>query len=182
MIQSKRVTRKNLRNNEFKSKLLNVARVTKVTTGGRRMSVSCLVVIGDENGIFGFGLGNAMEVRDAEAKALKSSQNNLFSIPLKKYSVSSDSSGKRRTIHHAVDGKYCSTKVSLFLAKPGTGIIAGPVIKSVCECVGITDIVAKIHGSSNPHNVLKACMDALMKLKSPNYYVVLKGLNDVENE
>lgn len=180
MIEAKKITKKSLRNTEFRSRIINIARVTKVTTGGRRMSISVLVVIGDENGVFGYGLGNANETKDAEQKAFRVAQNNLFSVPLKKFV--GDAGGKRVTVGHEVNGKFGSSRVSILSAKPGTGVIAGPVVRSILESLGITDVVAKSRGSSNPHNVLKAAVDALMKLRSQKYYKYLQQVNDIENE
>ncbi len=179
MIKSKRVVKKNLHNTEFISRVINVARVSKTTSGGRRMSVSVLVVIGNEDGVFGFGLGNAAEVKAAEEKALRVAQNNLFAVPLKKII---DSGISRKTIYHSGMSKYCSSKLFLISAKPGTGIVAGPVVTAACECLGITDIVVKLHGSSNPHNIIKAFSGAVLSLKSPDYYKYLRGINVAQNE
>lgn len=179
MVKSKRVTKKNLRNTEFISRVINVSRVSKTTAGGRRMSVSVLVVIGNEDGVFGFGLGNASEVKIAEEKALKIAQNNLFAIPLKKIV---DSGMTRMGVYHSVNAKYCSSKLIIFVAKPGVGVIAGPVITAACECLGITDVVVKLHGSSCPHNIIKAFLKAVMSLRSPDYYKYLKGISSIENE
>lgn len=164
LLKSSRVTKKNLKNLEFKSFTISTNRVTKVTTGGRRMSVSVLVVIGDKNGCFGFGLGKALEVKNAENKALRSAQSNLYLVPIKKLNSGS------KTLFHYTSAKYNSSYVDIFSAKEGTGIISCPVSRAVFEAVGLTDVVSKLRGSNNPHNVLKATCVALMKMKSSKYY------------
>ncbi|QED23205.1 uS5 family small ribosomal subunit protein [Candidatus Deianiraea vastatrix] len=164
---SKRIARKNVRDSEFVYRVINVSRVSNTRSGGRRMSISVLVVIGNQNGVIGIGLGNDVEMKLAESKALKIAQNNLFSIPLKRQMTSS---GERVTVCHFVNGSWCSTNVDIFSAKGATSVIGGPVIRAMCECIGITDLVSKVHGSSNPHNVSKAFLSALMKIKTKSYY------------
>jgi len=139
---------------ELKDKLVAVNRVTKVTKGGRTFSFSAIVVVGNENGIVGHGLGKASEVSEAIAKGLDDAKKNLKKIPVLK-----------GTIPHKQMGKYAGAKILLKPASNGTGVIAGGAMRAVLESVGITDVLAKSQGSSNPHNVVKATMDALLNLR-----------------
>jgi len=175
MFSSKKIARKNVRDSEFVYRVIKISRVSNTRAGGRKMSVSVLVVIGNQKGIIGLGLGNDIEMKLAEAKALKMAQNNLYSIPIKKVMTPS---GERSTIHHLTEGSWCSTNVLLLSAKSGTSVVGGPVIRAFCECLGISDLVSKVHGSSNPHNVSKAILDALMKIKTKGYYTSLLGISN----
>lgn len=175
----KKISRKDVAkhgSSEFIRRVLSVSRVSTTTSGGRQMSVSVLVVIGNQNGIFGFGLGNAADMKAAENKALKRAQGNLYVVPYKKIVTSS---GERRTIHHHVSGSWSGSKISLFSAKAGTSVVGCTTVRYVFECLGITDIVTKIHRSSNPHNVLKAILDALSCIRTQKYYKLL--LNSVSS-
>ncbi len=137
--------------------LVYVNRVSKTVKGGRKMSFSALVVVGDKNGRVGFGKCNSNEVSDAKTKAFESAKKRMIKLSLK--------SG--RTIHHDVSAKYCSSKVFIRSAPSGTGVIAGGPMRSVFECAGIKDVVAKSIGSSNPHNMIGATFLALSSLLSP---------------
>ena len=154
-----------MNNNEFKDKLVSINRITKVVKGGRRFTFSALVVVGDQTGSIGVGYGKAKQVPDAIKKATETAKNNLFKIPLR----------DGRTLHHDVLGKDGAGKVLLRSAPLGTGIIAGGPIRAACEVVGIKDIVAKSLGSSNPINVLRACLKGLKSQKSPKLLAKIRG-------
>ena len=141
---------------ELKDKLISINRITKVVKGGRRFAFSALVVVGNFAGSIGVGHAKAKQVPDAIKKATQTAKNNLFKIPLR----------EGRTLHHDVLGKDGAGKVLLRAAPSGTGIIAGGAIRSACEVLGIKDGVAKSLGSSNPINVLRACVKGLKSQKS----------------
>ena len=155
-----------MNNIEFKDKLVSINRITKVVKGGRRFAFSALVVVGNQIGSIGVGHGKAKQVPDAIKKATETAKKNLFKIPLH----------EDRTLHHDVLGKDGAGKVLLRAAPSGTGIIAGGPIRAACEVVGIKDIVAKSLGSSNPINVLRACMKALKSQSSPKSIAEVRGL------
>jgi len=139
---------------ELKDRLVAIKRVTKVTKGGRTFSFSAIVVVGDENGIVGYGLGKANEVTAAIAKGVEDAKKNLVKVPILK-----------GTIPHEQTAKYCGSKVFLKPASHGTGVKAGGAMRAVLESVGITDVLAKSKGSSNPHNLVKATMSALLEMR-----------------
>ena len=151
--------------NELKEKLIYINRITKVVKGGRRFAFSALVVAGDQSGKFGVAHAKSKQVPDAIKKATDMAKKNLIHIPLK----------EGRTLHHDVIGKEGSGKVILRSAPKGTGIIAGGPVRAVCEVLGIKDIVAKSLGSSNPHNVVNACLKALSSQSSPKNISILRG-------
>jgi small subunit ribosomal protein S5 len=142
---------------ELVEKLVSVNKVSKTVKGGKNFSFSALVIVGDRNGRVSFSKGNAREVNDAKNKAFDSAKRSMVKIPLK----------EGRTIHHDVVGSFCSAKVILKSAQPGTGVIAGGPMRAVFECCGISDIVAKSLGSSNPYNMVAATFVALGLLVSP---------------
>ena len=146
-----------MENNELKEKLVFINRITKVVKGGRRFGFSALVVVGNQSGRLGVAHAKAKQVPDAIKKATELAKRKLIQIPLK----------DGRTLHHNVLGKLGSGKVLLKSAPKGTGIIAGGPIRALCEVAGIKDIVAKSLGSSNPHNVVRACMKALSNQLTP---------------
>ena len=150
---------------EFKDKLVSINRITKVVKGGRRFTFSALVVVGNYAGSVGVGYAKAKQVPDAIKKATQSAKNNLIHIPLK----------EGRTLHHDIVAKAGAGKVLLRSAPSGTGIIAGGPIRAACEVAGIKDIVAKSMGSSNPINVLRACIKGLMNQNSPKFLANLRG-------
>ena len=152
---------------ELKDKLVSVNRITKVVKGGRRFAFSALVVVGNYAGSIGVGHAKAKQVPDAIKKATQSAKNNLFKIPLK----------EGRTLHHDIYAKDGAGKVLLRAAPSGTGIIAGGAIRAVCEVVGIKDVVAKSLGSSNPINVLRACIKGLKNQQTPKSIAQLRGKN-----
>jgi small subunit ribosomal protein S5 len=139
---------------ELKDKLVAVNRVTKVTKGGRTFSFSAIVVVGDENGVVGHGLGKAKEVVLAITKGIDDAKKNLIKVPIAK-----------GTIPHTQKGKFGGAKVLLKPASDGTGVIAGGAMRAVLESVGISNVLAKSQGSSNPHNVVKATIDALSQMR-----------------
>jgi small subunit ribosomal protein S5 len=144
-------------NQEITEILISVNRVSKTVKGGRNMSFSALVVVGDKNGKVGFGKGNATEVTDAKNKAYEVAKKSMIKISLK----------EGRTIHHDIFARYCSAKVYLRSASAGTGVIAGGPMRAIFECAGINDVVAKSVGTSNPYNMVAATFSALKSLTSP---------------
>ena len=154
-----------MHNLEFKDKLVSINRITKVVKGGRRFAFSALVVVGDQAGSIGVGQGKAKQVPDAIKKATETAKKNLLKIPLR----------EGRTLHHDVLQKDGAGKVLLRSAPSGTGIIAGGPIRAACEVLGIRDIVAKSMGSSNPYNVLRACIKGLKSQSSPKSISILRG-------
>lgn len=141
---------------ELKDRLVAVNRVTKVTKGGRTFSFSAIVVVGSEEGVIGWGLGKASEVTAAIAKGTEAAKKNLIKVPVIK-----------GTIPHEQYAKFGGAKVYLQPASHGTGVKAGGAMRAVLESVGITDVLAKSKGSSNPHNLVKATIAALGELRSP---------------
>lgn len=164
---SRKVLNKKFYKIEFGEKVLTISRVVKVTKGGRIFSFSVLVVIGSKNGCFGIGHGKALEINDARKKAINSAKKDLYQIVLT----------KDGTIPHVVEAKYGATKVIIRPAKAGTGIIAGGAMRSILECLGVKDVVAKCIGSSNCYNLSYAVVKALLKLKSSKYYTIMKNGN-----
>ncbi|MCL2682575.1 MAG: 30S ribosomal protein S5 [Bacteroidales bacterium] len=150
---------------EFKDKLVAVNRVTKVTKGGRAFSFSAIVVVGNENGVVGYGLGKAKEVQAAVAKGVSDAKKNLIKVPILK-----------GTVPHEQVGKYSGAEVFLKPASHGTGVIAGGAMRAVLESVGVKDVLAKSKGSSNPHSVVKATMNALMQLRDAHTVAELRGI------
>ena len=150
---------------EFKDKLVSINRITKVVKGGRRFAFSALVVVGNFSGSIGVGYAKAKQVPDAIKKATQSAKNNLFRVPLK----------EGRTLHHDVLSKDGAGKVLLRAAPSGTGIIAGGPVRAACEVLGIKDVVAKSLGSSNPINVLRACIKAFKNQSSPKSIANTRG-------
>ena len=156
-----------MNNVDLKDKLVSINRITKVVKGGRSFAFSALVVVGNQTGSIGVGYGKSKQVPNAIKKATETAKNNLFKISLR----------EGRTLHHDVLGKDGAGKVLLRSAPSGTGIIAGGPIRSVCEVLGIKDIVAKSLGSSNPINVLRACMKGLKSQNSPKLIAKRRGKN-----
>ena len=152
-------------NTDILEKLVHINRITKVVKGGRRFGFAALVVVGDQKGSVGIGQGKSKQVPDAIKKAPEVAKRNQVKIPLK----------EGRTLHHDVRGKNGSGKVFMRSAPAGTGIIAGGPVRSVCEVLGIQDIVAKSLGSANPHNLLKACVQGLLSQSSPKILSAIRG-------
>ena len=151
---------------EFKDRLVSINRVTKVTKGGRAFTFAAIVVVGNENGVVGYGLGKASEVQAAIAKGIEDAKKNLIKVPVLK-----------GTIPHEQYGKYGGALVYIKPAAPGTGVIAGGAMRAVLESVGVHDVLAKSKGSSNPHNVVKATLDALTQLRDPYTIAQLRGIS-----
>jgi len=149
---------------EFAESVLSVRRVAKVIKGGRRFSFSALVVVGDKKGKVGVALGKSRDVSAAIAKALRKARKHMVEVPLYK-----------TTIPYTVEGKHSSSKVLIRSAAKGTGVIAGGAVRAVMEALGVRDVLSKVIGASNPHNAVKATLDALSKLRSAKHIATLRG-------
>ena len=139
---------------EFTEKLVALNRVVKVTKGGRTFTFAAIVVVGDGNGVLGYGLGKAGEVSAAIAKGVESAKKNLVRVPIYK-----------GTIPHEQVAKYGGAEVLLRPASPGTGVVAGGAMRAVLESAGVKDVLAKAKGSTNPHNLVKATVEALLQMR-----------------
>lgn len=158
---------KNVKANEIELKetVVSINRVAKVVKGGRRFSFSAVVVVGNSDGIVGHGIGKANEVIDAIAKGIDDAKKNLIQVPV-----------YNGTLPHAMKGKYCGGNVLLKPAANGTGVIAGGAMRAVLDSAGVKNVLAKSQGSSNPHNVVKATFDALLKMRSPLAVAQQRGI------
>src|SRR5512140_1023770 len=157
---------------EFKDRLVSIQRVTKVTKGGRTFSFSAIVVVGNENGVVGYGLGKAKEVTAAIAKGVDDAKKNLIKVPILK-----------GTIPHDQLGKYSGALVYLKPAAPGTGVIAGGAMRAVLEAVGVKNVLAKAVGSRNPINLVRATFKGLSAMQSPKHIAAKRGkkLEEITN-
>jgi small subunit ribosomal protein S5 len=151
---------------ELKDRLVAVNRVTKVTKGGRTFGFAAIVVVGNENGIVGHGLGKSKEVAEAVTKAIEDAKKNLIKVPV-----------HHGTIPHEHSGKFGGARVFIKPASHGTGVIAGGAMRAVLESAGVTDVLAKSKGSSNPHNVVKATLAALSGLRDPQEIARMRGVS-----
>jgi small subunit ribosomal protein S5 len=151
---------------ELKDRLVAVNRVTKVTKGGRAFGFAAIVVVGNANGVVGHGLGKSKEVSEAVSKAVEDAKKNLIQVPLLK-----------GTIPHEQNGKFGGARVFIKPASHGTGVIAGGAMRAVLESAGVTDVLAKSKGSSNPHNVVKATLDALSRLRNAQDVAKMRGIS-----
>ena len=151
---------------DLKEKVVAIKRVAKVVKGGRRFSFSAIVVVGNGDGIVGYGLGKANEVTDAITKGIDDAKKNLVQVPVLK-----------GTVPHEVIGKYGGGLVLIKPASEGTGVIAGGAMRAVFESAGVHNVLAKSKGSSNPHNVVKATFDALLKMKDAYAVAEQRGVS-----
>jgi small subunit ribosomal protein S5 len=147
-------------------KLVAVTRTAKVVKGGRVFSFKVVCVVGDGNGRFGLGMGKSREVPDAMQKALQDARKNMKSVSL-----------KEGTVHSQMVGRHGATRVFMKPASDGTGIIAGGAMRAVFEVLGVKNVLAKIIGSANPVNVVRATLDALQKMPSPDFIAAKRGKN-----
>ncbi len=150
---------------ELKDRLVSIQRVTKVTKGGRNFGFTAIVVVGNEDGIVGYGLGKAKEVTTAIAKGVEAAKKNLVKVPIYK-----------GTIPHEQLAKFGGAEVFIKPASHGTGVKAGGAMRAVLESVGITDVLAKSKGSSNPHNLVKATINALLELRDARAVAEQRGV------
>lgn len=151
---------------ELKETVVSINRVAKVVKGGRRFSFAAIVVVGDGNGVVGYGLGKANEVTDAITKGIDDAKKNLIKVPV-----------FNSTVPHEMKGKYGGGNVLIRPASKGTGVIAGGAMRAVFDSAGIKDVLAKSQGSSNPHNVVKATFDALLKMRDPMTVATQRGIS-----
>ncbi len=149
---------------ELIEKIIQIRRVTKVTKGGKKLRFAALVIVGDGKGKVGFALGKAPEVPDAIRKAIERARKNMIAIPIIK-----------GTIPHSIKADFGSTNILLKPAPSGTGVIAGGTVRAIMDAAGITDIVTKAVGSTNPHNLVKATFKALTNLQSLEYVAKKRG-------
>jgi small subunit ribosomal protein S5 len=151
---------------ELKDQVVSINRVTKVVKGGKNLSFSALVVVGDGAGHVGYGMGKAREVSSAIKKGVEAAKKNIAKVPI---------TAKGATIPHTVQGRFGSGSVLLTPASEGTGVIAGGPVRAVITAAGIQNILTKSLGSTTAHNVVKATLDALMRLKEPSRVAKLRG-------
>ena len=154
---------------ELKDTVVSISRVTKVVKGGKNLSFSALVVVGDGHGVVGFGVGKAKEVPSAIKKGIEAAKKNLIKVPL-----------RGTTIPHQVVGKFGSGSVLLKPAPDGTGLIAGGAVRAVVESCGIHNVLTKSLGSANPHNVVRATFKGLMDLKNPAFVARMRGKEEAD--
>jgi small subunit ribosomal protein S5 len=154
----------NERDDGLKEKMIAVNRVTKVVKGGRILGFAALTVVGDGDGRVGMGKGKAREVPVAVQKAMERARRGMQRVPL-----------KNGTLHHLVEGRHGASKVMLAPAAEGTGVIAGGPMRAIFDVLGVRNVVAKSHGSSNPYNLVRATLDALERLRTPSEIAAKRG-------
>ena len=154
----------NSNNDQFIDRVIKIKRCAAVVKGGRRFSFAAMVVVGDGNGKVGWGYGKANEVPPSVQKAQKQAQNSMINVPV-----------QEGTIPHQIKGKFGAAKVTLIPAGPGTGIIAGAAVRSVCEAAGISNILTKTIGTNNPVTLVKATLEALSNLRTKEEVQRLRG-------
>ncbi|KAA3608352.1 MAG: 30S ribosomal protein S5 [Planctomycetota bacterium] len=154
---------------ELKEARISVNRSAKVVKGGRRFSFSSLTVVGNQDGVVGYGFGKAKEIPMAMQKAFKDGRKHLIRVPR-----------IGTTLPHEVEGHFCASKVRLIPASPGTGIIAGGTVRAVLEMAGVKDVLTKAYGSTNPINLVKATIDGLAQLKTEEELADLRGLEKTD--
>ena len=150
---------------ELKDRLVAINRTTKVTKGGRTFTFAAIVVVGDGNGVIGYGLGKANEVTAAIAKGVEVAKKNLIKVPV-----------HNGTIPHEQVAKFGGSRVIMKPATPGTGVKAGGAMRAVFESIGVTDVICKSKGSSNPHNLFKATIKGLDEMRSPQTVAHYRGV------
>ena len=151
---------------ELKDKLVAINRVTKVTKGGRTFTFAAIVVVGNENGIIGWGLGKAGEVTAAIAKGVESAKKNLVRVPV-----------LNGTVPHEAAAKFGGARVLIMPASQGTGVVAGGALRAVLDSVGVADCLARSKGSSNPHNLVKATIAALSQMRDAKAVAADRGIS-----
>lgn len=159
------------RTDQFIEKIVHISRVAKVVKGGRRFSFSAISVVGDGDGRIGVGMGKANEVPEAIRKANEKAKRSMVKVPI-----------ENGTIPHEVVARFGAAKIVLKPAGPGTGVIAGGPVRAVMEAAGIQNVLTKSLGTSNPHNVVKAAIEGLKELHSPEYYARLRSKNVEKND
>ncbi len=152
------------RDDGLREKMVSINRVTKVVKGGRILGFAALTVVGDGDGGVGMGKGKSREVPVAVQKAMEEARRKLFKVSL-----------KHGTLHHTVVGKHGATEVMIQPAPDGTGIIAGGAMRAVFEVIGITNVVAKAHGSTNPYNIVRATLNGLARMNTPAEIAAKRG-------
>lgn len=162
--QSKRVQQADERDDGLREKMVSINRVTKVVKGGRIMGFAALTVVGDGDGGIGMGKGKSREVPVAVQKAMEEARRKMSKVSL-----------KHGTLHHPVVGEHGASKVLMMPAPEGTGIIAGGAMRAVFEVMGVTNIVAKAHGSTNPYNIVRATINGLMSMNTPAEIAAKRG-------
>ena len=163
-MQSKKSHQNDEQTDGLREKMISVNRVTKVVKGGRILGFAALTVVGDGDGSIGMGKGKSREVPVAVQKAMEEARRKLVKISL-----------KNGTLHHAVLGEHGSSRVLMMPAPEGTGIIAGGAMRAVFEVMGVTNVVAKAHGSTNPYNIVRATLDGLNKMNTPAEIAAKRG-------